>query len=152
MSENYYPPIGFYFDLSISGELEKDTGSFLEVSGISAKMEYQQIKERGENRFVYKVPGRVSYDDLVLKRGLMRKDSAIAKWCIETLNDELNGSIEPKSLEVKLIDANGDNSNPIIIWRFINAYPINWSLSSLDSMNDEIVIESLAFTYSYFSL
>ena len=141
---NDYPPVAFYFRVSIPGE----TGTaFQEVSGISMEMNAEEVEEGGSNRFKYKVPTAAKYSNLVLKRGLAAKDSALLKWCTDTLNGDLTQKIEPKSLMVELVNEKG---SPSMSWHFVYAYPVKWAVSDLDSMNDEIVIESLEFTYTYF--
>lgn len=152
MSETYYPPVGFYFELSIAGTTEQNSASFQEVSGISMEMEAEQIQEGGENRFAHQVPGSVRYQNLVLKRGLLRKDSPIAKWCAEALNGAVNSSLKMKFIDVKLINASEVDPKPLKIWQFADAYPIKWSVAALeDDMDDDIVVETLEFAYAYFS-
>jgi phage tail-like protein len=37
-----------------------------------------------------------------------------------------------------------------ISWAFINAYPVKWSVSELNAMENSIAMETLEFAYSYF--
>ncbi|MEM9836875.1 MAG: phage tail protein [Bacteroidota bacterium] len=152
---NYVPPVGFIFEVSILGKGGSPgtpaDSSFQEVSGISMKLETETIKEGGENRFVHKVPGRASYDDLVLKRGLVVRSSPLFTWCMNTITGGLNKKITPKTIKVSLLDANAKNNHdPLMTWVFENAYPIKWEVSSLDATKSEIVVESISFTYQYF--
>ena len=150
----YIPPVGFYYSVQILGKNDRpfppaDAG-FQEVSGISATLETEQIKEGGQNRFVHQVPGRASYDNLVLKRGLMVRSSSLGEWCLSIFKQNLNKKIEPKTIKVSLLDANTDGKGAIMTWVFTNAYPIKWEVSSLDAQKSEIVVESITFVYSYF--
>lgn len=150
----YIPPVGFYYAVQILGKNETpfppaDAG-FQEVSGISVKMETVQIQEGGQNRFAHQVPGRTNYENLVLKRGLMVRSSALADWCNSIFKNNLNQRIEPKTIKVSLLDANEDSRKPIMTWQFVNAYPIQWQLSPFDAQKSEIVVESITFAYSYF--
>ncbi|WP_443632946.1 phage tail protein [Candidatus Marifrigoribacter sp. Uisw_064] len=36
-------------------------------------------------------------------------------------------------------------------WNFIKAWPVAWSVASLESMNNEILIESISMSYNYFT-
>ncbi|MTB52942.1 phage tail protein [Lewinella sp. W8] len=150
----YVPPVGFFYSVQILGEGAPPSppmdGAFQEVSGISVNMETESIKEGGQNRFAHKVPGRTSYGDLVLKRGLMVKSSGLADWCKKTLEGDLSQKIEPKTIKVILLEAMDENPGGLMSWKFVNAYPIKWELSSLDAQKSEFVIESITFTYSYF--
>ena len=150
----YIPPVGFYFTVKILGQEHQLTASvdasFQEVSGISATMETEQIKEGGQNRFTHRVPGRVNYENLVLKRGMMVRTSGLAEWCLSIFAQNLNQRIEPKTIRVALLDANTEGNEAVMSWVFTNAHPIKWAISSLDAQKSEIVVESITFAYSYF--
>ena len=147
MADPFYSPVSFYFSVSIEADPEQNVG-FQEVSGINLNMEVESISEGGENRFVHRLPGRTKYENLVLKRGVMSRDAAIAQWCRNTLEGGFGKTIETKSLMVQLLDAN--NSKPLMSWRFYGAYPVEWTIPSLDAMKNELVVESLEIAYNYF--
>lgn len=146
--EVYYPPVGFYFSLSFTGVSTALDASFKEASGISAEMNVEEVAEGGENRFKYRLPTTVKYSDLELKRGLITKTSALAIWCMEVLNGGLDIPIVTKSITVNLLNEEG---SPLMTWNFVNAWPTQWSISSLDSEKNEIVVESIKFAYTYFT-
>ncbi len=151
---NYIPPVGFYFSVQMLGEGAPPTSpldaAFQEVSGISVTLETESIKEGGENRFTHKVPGRTTYQDLVLKRGLMAQSSGLADWCQQTLEGGLTQKIEPKTIMVSLLDANTDSGRAMMTWKFVNAYPVQWEIAPLAAQASEITIERITFAYSYF--
>jgi phage tail-like protein len=147
LSEEYYPPPAFYFSVSILGMPSTIDARFKEVSGISAHMETEDIVMGGENRFKYKAPTRASFDNLVLKRGLVTSGSGLALWCEQTLKSGLVTSITTMDLMVMMLDADGA---PVMTWTFIGAWPVKWTLDSLDSMDNKIAIETLEFAYNYF--
>ncbi len=142
----YYPPVGFYFSVGFQG-INNDDASFQEVSGISAQIETESIVEGGENRFAHKVPGRTKYQNLVLKRGLMKTNAAFAKWISSTLNDGLSNPIQPKIIIVKLLNQDG---KPAMSWIFHDAYPIKWNISGNDQKKNSIAVESIELAYTYF--
>ena len=147
MSETYNLPDGFYFGLFFTGTQVRHENSFSEVSGIKASLDVEEVKEGGDNRFTYKVPTRGKYENIILKRGLMLKDSSILKWCMETILGKTN-KIETKDISVRLMDTNG---NSLMDWNFKDAWPVSWSVSNLDTTNPEIMIETLEFAYTYFT-
>jgi len=140
-----YPPVAFYFTLSFEGE--SGESSFKEVSGISMEMDTEEIAEGG-NSYKHRVPTSVKFSNLVLKRGLVPKDSAIVQWCSDTLESGLSTGITTKSITVSLLD---EEANPLSTWNFQNAWPVKWSVSDFHSMNNEIAIETLEFSYSAFT-
>lgn len=153
MSE-IYPPVAFYFQLSFSGVTGKIDASFKEVSGISLERGIEEITEGG-NPYIHRVPTAVKYSNLVLKRGLVAKNSEVAKWCLDPVGGislgpvSLTETITTKNIVVKLLNEQG---TPLKSWSFVNAWPVKWSISDFNSMNNEIAIESLEFAYSYFKV
>ncbi|AVI50443.1 phage tail protein [Pukyongia salina] len=144
---NEYPLAAFYFRLSFNGLSGSVDSSFKEVSGISMEMDTEEITEGGNNSFKHRVPTSVKFSNLVLKRGMVSKDSPLVDWCIKTFGGGLAEYVETKNIVVSLLDENGD---PIKAWSFANAWPVKWAASDLNSMNNEVAIETLEFSYSYF--
>lgn len=157
-SHAYLPPVAFYFSVELLGQgtssKQKVDAAFQEVSGISAEMQYEEIREGGENRFVYKVPNGVRYDNLVLKRGMVVWPSEFASWCRNCL---ANGKVKsnsgkqfkPQDIMVKLLDPT--NNAPIMSWSFIGATPVKWEVNGFNAMESNVAIETLTFTYQYFN-
>lgn len=150
--ETYYPPGAFYFELAMVGQ-ETPAGpwteidaSFQEVSGIQAELNTEEVVEGGENRFVHRLPRAAKYPNLVLKRGAVVRGSTLAEWVEETLLSNLTTPIAPQELLVMLLN---DQGEPLMSWGFSNAYPLKWDYSSLSSMENKILTETLEFSYSY---
>lgn len=144
---NLYPPVAFYFKLSFSGISSRKDASFKEASGITMEMDTEEITEGGNNNFKHRVPTSVKFSNLVLKRGMVPKNSKLAKWCMNTFDGGLSDYIKTKTIILSLLNENGQ---PLKTWNFVNAWPVKWSASDLNSMNNEILIETLEFAYSYF--
>ncbi|MBE0638618.1 MAG: phage tail protein [Bacteroidales bacterium] len=136
-----YPPVAFHF--LVSFEVSGSDASFMEVSGIDSLLETITVKEGGENRFHHTLPVRAKYSNLVLKRGMIT-DSAIAKWCQDAIE---NLAIKPSSVQVLLLN---DQHEPLAGFNFINAWPVKWSISTLDADKSAIVVETLELAYQYF--
>lgn len=156
-SKGYRPPVNFFFAVSVLGKTSARTSNvdaaFQEVSGISATQEFDSVKEGGENRFVHKLPGRITYDNLVLKRGLVVWPSPLGLWCRKLLSSGTNtidteAKIEPKDLMVQLLD--GNKKKPIMAWFFSKAQPLKWEIGALDAQTSKISIETLTLTYQFF--
>lgn len=144
---NYYPPVGFYFSLAFTGISSDNDVAFQEASGISSEMDVQEVAEGGENRFKYKLPKTGKYSNLILKRGLMTKSSPLATWCQSTILSNLEKAITPKDITVTLLNQDGDK---LMAWNFLRAYPVKWSISDLKSQENNLVVETLEFAYTYF--
>lgn len=142
----YYPPVSFYFSVSITGESGSNEASFKEVSGIAMERLTEEVLEGGVNSFRHREPSTTKFSNLVLKRGFVVKDSPIAKWCIATLEGGLNNAIRTNNIVVSLLN---ENAEPIRTWSFVNAWPVKWNVADFNSMNDELVVETLEFAYNY---
>lgn len=159
---SYYPPVGFHFMVKFEG-LNKDVSDdvhFQSVSGLSADIETEEYSEGGENRFKHKLPTRIKFPNLVLKRGLF-KDSGIISWCEDAIE---NFKFTPLNLVITLYsdsaekdNGNGnefdaENSKPLITWKITHAIPVKWSIDELSSMESKLVMETLELTYNYFKI
>jgi phage tail-like protein len=81
-------------------------GAFSEVSGLQVEVEVEEVQEGGQNHFVHKLPGRMSWPPLVLKRGIADTDS-LFEWFAETSGEGFAGNghkLERKEGEVVLFD------------------------------------------------
>jgi phage tail-like protein len=153
MSDTYYPPPGFHFRVTVLGvgavaaELTGVDASFQEVSGIESRWEVEEVAEGGENRFVHRLPRPARYSDLVLKRGLVYRDSFFAEWVGQTIGSALSIPIITQNLLVTLLNADG---LPLVAWVFVNAWPLRWEVTGLDSLRNDVAVESMEFSYNYF--
>jgi phage tail-like protein len=153
MAGTYYPPPKFYFSVSLLGSgtalaaLTAIDSSFQEISGIEVEFGVEEVAEGGENRFVHRLPKQAKYPPLVLKRGIVTKDSMLGAWVELTLASPLSLPIIPQNLLVTLLGPNGD---PLVAWGFSNAWPLKWKTASLNSTENEVLTESLEFSYNYF--
>lgn len=141
-----YPPVGFHFMVAFElfPQLPNDF-RFQEVEGLTVDVETEEYKEGGENRFVHKLPKRTKYQQLVLKRGLFT-GSGIVLWCrnaIESFN------FQPTNLTISLLN---ELSVPVASWYIVNAYPVKWSVSNLNAMENQAVIETITLNYNYFKV
>jgi len=144
-SGKHYPPVAFHFRVDIEG-LTADGADirFQEVSGLDASIEEVQHKEGGENRYVHRLPGRVTYEKLVLKRGMLLGSKLIG-W----FKDAVEGfQFDPKNVLVTLL--NGEHQ-PLEAWHFVNAYPVKWSVSNFHAQNNELVVETIELAFQYFT-
>lgn len=153
MSDTYFPPGGFYFTITVVGSgtalsvLTDVDASFQEVTGIQSERGIEEVTEGGENRFVHRLPTATRYSNLVLKRGVVTKASFLAEWVSGMLGSTLSLPLITQNLVVTLLD---ESSQPLVAWTFVNAYPVKWDISPMDSMDNRVLTETLEFAYSYF--
>ncbi len=140
-----YPPVGFSFWVSFGiGDSPVDI-AFQDVAGIGMELQTEDVVEGGENMFTQKLPTRANYTPLVLKRGLAVK-SPVTDWIRDAIE---NLSIRPLTVIVALLN---ENKEPLIAYRFINVYPLKWSISNFNAETSSVVIETLELYYQYFKI
>lgn len=140
------PPVGFYFMVTflVAGLIPNFLDiRFQRVSGMAATVETTAVREGGENLFTHRLPTRVTYDNLVLERGMVIGSA---------LNVEFNVAMstlkfEPGNVLVMLLNA---KSIPVSAWLFQETYPLKWSVSDLDANQNAVVIDTMELAYTRF--
>lgn len=138
----YKIPVVFQFKVEVAGFNGDDT-LFQEVTGLSAEVTTEELKEGGLNTHSHRLPTGVKFGNLVLKRGMF-KDSAITKWCRKAIEEF---TFEAKDVKVTLLD---EKNEGLVSWSFKKAYPIKWSISDFKAQDNALVIESIEMAYQSF--
>jgi phage tail-like protein len=108
-------------------------GSFSAVRGIEATVDVLEYREGGINDVVHRLPGAVTYPNLILTNGLT--SGAVEAWFAKT-----RLGAERHTLTLTFLDASGD---PVRAWSFADAYPVRWSGPSLSAADTTIAGEEL---------
>lgn len=141
-----YLPVSFYFKVEFTDLGGKDADNrFQSVAGLSVDLQTESFKEGGENRFEHTLPVRANYQNLTLKRGLV-KDSELITWCTDAFENLL---IRPVDLTISLLNPKGE---PLMTWSVKKAWPKKWSVSDLNAEQGGIAIETIELEYQYFTL
>lgn len=146
MSKFEYPPVGFRFSVTIGGKSGTDA-SFAEVSGISAELKVEEVIDGGENRFSYRLPTQISYAPLLLKRGIAGLDSPLLKWVSNTFS---YGLAVPLTLNDVVVSLLNESNEPLISWKFEDAFPVKYDISGLKADANQVAIESIELSYKRF--
>jgi phage tail-like protein len=142
-TSTYYPPVGFAFKVSITGIEGANEGDFQEVTGLSVKLDVEEVKEGGENRFAHRFPSRPKYENLVLRRGMVT-DSSLINWAKQAVEQF---QFTTKTVVVSLLDENGGN---LATWNFVNAWPVSLKISEFKAQENAIAVETLELSFDYF--
>lgn len=125
-------------------------GRFHEVSGLSVDVAVEDVEEGGQNGFVHKLPGRMTWPNLVLKRGMTETDNLLA-WLNKSSGDGFAGQqhkVTRSTLAIVLMSADG--TTRLRSWNFEGAFPVKWSgptfaYSSSDPADEELEIAHHGF-------
>lgn len=140
MSDHDAEYLGSQFGLEIDGV---ELARFTAVSGLGYESEVVSFQDTLADGKVItrKRPGRISFPDIVLKRGLS-SDNSLVEW-YQTVVD---GQVERKSGSVVIYD---QTSTEIGRWNFENGWIAKWSASDLDAGSDDIMIEEVTIAHEY---
>jgi phage tail-like protein len=136
--------LGFTFAVEIEGIQE---AYFTECSGFEVKLDTEEYKEGGLNDYVHKLPGRQSYSNVTLKRG-MTHSIELWEW-LNRLSSSAAKKDEKKNISVVQYNGLGDEK---LRWNLIAAYPVKWTIPSLVTGESGVLMESLELTYQEFTL
>ena len=134
------PLVAFHFGVDLSG---KALGYFTECSGLGSETEIIEQKVVGENgrEVVLKLPGRLKWENIVLKRGIA---SSMDIW--EWRQNVVDGGVDANRMNGSLTMYN-QNGAPVAKWDFENAWPSKVSGPQPKSDSNEIGVEELTITH-----
>lgn len=140
------PPFAGQFIVHIDG---LEIGAFTEVSGLSVEVEVEELSEGGHNQFVHKLPGRMKWPNIVLKRGVTESDS-LFEWLNRSSGDGFAGAgnkLERCEGEIVLVDA---ARKPVRRWQFAGAYAVRWNGPTLAASSTDLATEELEIAHDGF--
>jgi phage tail-like protein len=116
-------------------------GEFTECSGLTINREAPDFKEGGVNNKVHKLPGRVTYETITLKRGYINLE--LWQWFAKGVDDH-TGLPELREVTITLATASGVAS---VSWTVKGAYPIKWSGPSLNTSSKDLAMEEIQLAH-----
>lgn len=137
------PPLGFRFGVLFFalGVIPNPLDiMFQKVSGLGSTVETAPIAEGGQNLYTQKLPKKISYENLVLERGVVVGSPLVIEFNVAMSLFKF----APSNVLVTLLD---NTRIPISAWLFMKAYPVKWSVSDLDATANSVVIEHLELAY-----
>jgi len=147
-------------DLSQAGELVSNRflftvdgeqiGVFSEVSGLEVKVEVESYKEGGENGYVHQLPGRMSWPNIVMKRGITDSD-ALFKWVGASAGDAFEANSNKLKRSTGAITALSSDSQPLRAWNLQGVFAVRWTGPKFDVNSGDHLQEELEITHHGFT-
>ncbi len=126
-----------------------EIGRFMEVGGLQVDVATEEVEEGGENSFVHKLPGRMVWPNITLKRGVTQSDNLFS-WFNESSGESFaaNGSaLTRKTAAITLLAGDGTR---LRAWNFDDVYPVKWTGPSFSTGGAEAANEELEITHHGF--
>ena len=134
------PLIGFHFSLEISGKV---SGLFTEVGGLGSEsdvIEHKPTTVKGVD-FVQKIPGRLKWGDITLKRGITATMDA---WAWRQMVVDGKASAARANGSIIMMDSSG---TPVAQWDFTNGWPSKVTGPSLTSDATAFGVEEITIVH-----
>ena len=139
--ERPYSNYNFLVDIG-TGDPGGIEAGFSEVILPASTIEVIQYRSGNEKESgVRKIPGRVHYDNVILKRGVIGSLDLYG-WWNETRNGNLNTL---RTVTVKL--QNEEHSEIVLTWKFLRAWPTRYEFSQLNGQGKDTLIETLELAF-----
>jgi phage tail-like protein len=137
---NSDPLTGFSFTVSV-GAIE---GYFTEVSGLGSEsevVEHKIIAKGAKESIVRKIPGRLKWGDIVLKRGIT-SNMDFYKWRKQVEQ----GKVDAARLDGTITMLTQDHA-PAARWTFTKGWPSKISGPSISAEGNSVGIEELTIVH-----
>jgi len=162
------PLLGFSFFIEIDDKVE---AGFIACAGLSVRREVMTYQEGGINDYVHTLPGRVSYGNITLKRGIAFSDK-LWKW----FASGFAFNVASISQSEAAISENRGNRNRAIadaepLYRKLSiyqcvpytikvarryhleyAFPVAWTGPDLNTSSSEVAVESIEIAFRKFTV
>jgi len=132
------PELRFKVELTVPGG---PIGRFQEVTGLAAELEVKEYPEGGMNDFVHKLPTRVKWPNIVLKRGVTH-EKGLLQWFWDTRVSGVEANVKSVKLTLK-----GPGSEDVRTWALQGAFPVKWTGPTLNASSNNIAIEQLEIAH-----
>lgn len=128
-----YPLLKFHYQVEWGGSRI----GFTEVSGLDIEVEEVLYRE-GSNPEYHdlKMPGRVKYSDITLKRGVFEGDNEYFDW----LKTQKLNQVERRDITISLLN---EDHEPVMVWKVKNAWPSKLTSTDLKADDNSVAIETL---------
>jgi phage tail-like protein len=132
------PVSGFRFQVD-AGDVK---GFFTAVDGLGSENEASVIKTSVDGKEVQiKVPGRLNWGDVTLKRGLT-SDKSAWKWRQDIIDGKVSDS--RKTVTITLLDR---AYAPLMTWTLLKAWPSKITAVNLSADSNDFAIEEMTLVH-----
>ena len=126
----------FRFRVEIDGLVQ---AGFTECSGLGSHIEVIDVREGTDpSSATRKLPGRVTYPDIVLKWGVTASRE-LYNWH----KGIIDGQVQRKNGSVILLNSEREE---VVRWNFFNGWPSKFDGPTLNAKGNDVAIESLTIT------
>jgi len=145
ISGHFVSKSNFLFE--VDGE---SIGLFAEVSGLEVNVDTVAYAEGGENGYVHKLPGRLTWPNIVLRRGITNSDALFA-WVNKTAGPKFESNHDKLERATAAITLIADDGTRLRSWEMQGAFAVRWSGPTLSAWDEGAATEELEIAHHGFT-
>ena len=119
-----------------------DLGHFTGCEGLQAEYGFEDIMEGGNNKYAYRLPGRVKYQNVKLSRLLSKESAKLAAWFTKFETTRKRGQAT-----ITLFDAHG---KAVCRWELKEVHPVKWAGPNFSTDGSGVAKETLELAHHGF--
>lgn len=124
-------------------------GVFKEVHGLNVSVAVEDIAEGGQNGYSHRVPGRMTWPNIVFRRGLTNSN-ALFDWFSKSSGEGFAANSNQLTRSTGAITVLDPAGSRLRAWNLIDVFPVRWagpdfSVSRLDPLEEELEIAHHGF-------
>ncbi len=126
-----------------------EIGVFRELRGLEATVAVEEIREGGQNGFAHRVPGRMSWPNVVFRRGITQSNE-LFEWFQRSSGEGFAGAGNKLARHTGAITALDHVGGRLRAWELIDVFPVRWkgpefSAESTAPLEEELEISHHGF-------
>jgi phage tail-like protein len=126
-----------------------EIGRFMEVSGLEVEVKVEELEEGGQNSFVHRLPGRMSWPNIRLKRGITQNDTLL-EWLNKSSGEKFAAGGNRLARSTAAITLLGPSGTRLRTWSFDGAFPVKWTGPQFATSSTDMAVEELEITHHGF--
>jgi phage tail-like protein len=119
-------------------------GGFSECSGLEIGLDIEEYKEGGNNGMAVRLPTRIKWTNLKLKRGVALSDN-LWLWHYGFVQ----GTVSRRNGVITLLD---EQQNPVKSWSFKRGLPVRWTGPTFNASQSQVAFEELEIAHEGLTL
>jgi phage tail-like protein len=120
-------------------------GTFTSCEGLQVEFTFEEVMEGGNNAYVYRLPGRIKYQNVKLTRPLSRESTKIPIW----LDTFAKKGHKRGLATIRAIGT--DPSQPAVcVWVLKEVHPVRWTGPTFSADTSGVAKETLEIAYHGF--
>jgi phage tail-like protein len=139
-------PIADRFLFEVDGV---EIGVFREVTGLQVTVNIVEVAEGGQNSYTHKLPARMTWPNIIFKRGLTQSD-ALFDWLQKSSGEGFAGNSNKLTRSTGAVTALDSTGLRLRAWEFIDVFPVRWKgpdfvIGSVTPLGEELEVAHHGF-------